>query len=96
MLKGPTSESTKDTMSLRASSTWEAYWARGDRGLSVMATVVAFWEEAYFMVFTAFLEYRGKLMAITASPSPTWTICCKMVASLVASTRWTVSNTRRR
>ena len=62
-------------MSLFASSTCSAYFVSGESVLSVMATTVAPRSEAYFSAFTAFLEYRGKLMPISASPSPMCTIC---------------------
>ena len=91
---GPTSESTNETMSLFASSTCSAYFVSGESVLSVMATTVAPRSEAYFNAFTAFLEYRGKLMPMSASPSPMCTICCKICASLVALISCTESNTK--
>ena len=45
--------------------------ARGDTSLSVMAMVVAPRSRAKLMAWTARLEYRGKLMPMTTSPSPT-------------------------
>ena len=45
------------------------------------------------MPLRLFLEYLGKLMAIMASSLFTCTICCKIWASLVASTSCTLSKT---
>ena len=68
-------ESTKEIMSLGASSDSVAIWYMGDMGLSVMAITSALREQANCTAWMAILEYRGKQMLSSTSPGPMCTSC---------------------
>lgn len=93
-LRGATRESTKEAISLRAFRVYLELTARGEASLSVMAMVVAPRSRAKFMACTARLEYRGKLMPTTTSPSPTRSRLSKTSLGVLAVIMATLSNSR--
>ena len=92
MLKGATRLSTRDTMSLLATSTWSQHWPRGDNLLSVMPMTVAPAEQQYLAPLVVEAEYRGKLKAMTASSELTPTIFSNISPSLTPEITWTLLN----
>ena len=68
-------ESTKEIISLDASSDADAILYMGDMGLSVTATTSPPRWQANSTAWMAILEYRGKLMLTSTSPGPICTSC---------------------
>lgn len=91
---GATRESTKEAMSLRAMREYREMGARGEVSPSVMAMVVAPRSLAKLIAWTVRLEYRGKLMPMTASPSPTRSRLSNISLEVLADTSTTLSKIR--
>ena len=94
MDSGATMESTKEIISLGASTDALAICPSGDSSVSVMARMVAPRSLANFAVLMVAREYRGKLMASITSPGPIRNICSKISPAALDCTSVTFSSSR--
>ncbi len=95
-LKGATRESTKDAISLLASSRLSAYFAIGEDAESVTAMTFAPLCFAKSRAFTVCLEYLGNDMPIITSLSSMCIILSKSSEVVIEGTIFTLGNTRER
>ena len=92
MLKGATRESTRETISLLAISTWSLHCPRGDSLLSVKPITVAPALRQYRAPLVVEAEYRGKEKAMTTSSEVTPTIFSNISPALKPEITWTLLN----